>query len=144
MRIAPDPQVPFEPSYYNIHLKLYPINRLRFWRRIRGAPSPVLSRGNRREVGIRAIEATVRIKIHGDREMMRRMDDLLQGFVAQQLREIAVFRLHPLLRDPRLALMPGCRQQPGALLPFLSLCGMAITYAFIFMMIIRGIARIVL
>lgn len=45
MRIAPDLQVPFEPSHENMaNLKLYRISRLRFWRRICGAPSPVLSR----------------------------------------------------------------------------------------------------
>jgi len=39
--------------------------------------------GNVKEVGIRAIEAAGPYMLHGDRAMMRRMDDLLQGFVAQ-------------------------------------------------------------
>lgn len=34
-----------------------------------------------KEVGIRAIEEFGPYKIHGDREMMRRMDDLLQGLL---------------------------------------------------------------
>ena len=45
--------------------------------------SPVLWRGNVKEVGIRAIEEFGPYKINGDKEIMRRMDDLLQGFVAQ-------------------------------------------------------------
>ena len=36
-----------------------------------------------KEVGIRAIEEFGPYKINGDKEIMRRMDDLLQGFVAQ-------------------------------------------------------------
>ncbi|PXV34564.1 hypothetical protein AIN29_16210, partial [Salmonella enterica subsp. enterica serovar Newport] len=45
--------------------------------------------------------------------------------------EIARFRLHPLLRDLRLTLMPGCRQQPGASpIPFIAV--RQLTYAFIF------------
>jgi hypothetical protein len=39
--------------------------------------------GNVKEVGIQAIEKFGPYKLHGDPEMMRRMDDLLQGFVAQ-------------------------------------------------------------
>lgn len=39
--------------------------------------------GNVKEVGIRAIEEFGPYKINGDKEIMRRMDDLLQGFVAQ-------------------------------------------------------------
>ncbi len=39
--------------------------------------------GNVKEVGIQAIEQYGPYKLHGDPEMMRRMDDLLQGFVAQ-------------------------------------------------------------
>ncbi len=34
-------------------------------------------------MGIRVIEQYGPHKLHGDPEMMRRMDDLLQGFVAQ-------------------------------------------------------------
>lgn len=144
MRIAPDLQVPFEPSHENMaNLKLYPDQPVEILAAdLRRAFSGIVA-GNVKEVGIRAIEANGPYKIHGDREMMRRMDDLLQGIRRAASYEIAVFRLHPLLRDLRLALMPGCRQQPGASpIPFIAVW--QLTYAFIFMMIIRGIARIVL
>ncbi|STE83997.1 putative decarboxylase [Escherichia coli] len=55
--------------------------------------------GNVKEVGIRAIEEFGPYKINGDKEIMRRMDDLLQGFVAQASYEVARLSLHPLLRN---------------------------------------------
>ncbi|EHC83240.1 Decarboxylase family protein [Salmonella enterica subsp. enterica serovar Senftenberg str. A4-543] len=84
MRIAPDLQVPFEPSHENMaNLKLYPDQPVEILAAdLRRAFSGIVA-GNVKEVGIRAIEANGPYKIHGDREMMRRMDDLLQGFVAQ-------------------------------------------------------------
>jgi len=39
--------------------------------------------GNVKDMGIKAIKENGPYKLHGDPELMRRMDDLLQGFVAQ-------------------------------------------------------------
>ncbi len=84
IRIAPDLQMPFEPSHENMaNLKLYPDQPVEVLAAdLRRAFSGIVA-GNVKEVGIRAIEEFGPYKIHGDREMMRRMDDLLQGFVAQ-------------------------------------------------------------
>ena len=84
IRIAPDLQLPFEPSHENMaNLKLYPDQPVEVLAAdLRRAFSGIVA-GNVKEVGIRAIEEFGPYKIHGDREMMRRMDDLLQGFVAQ-------------------------------------------------------------
>ena len=40
--------------------------------------------GNVKDVGIRAIKENGPYKLHGDPQLMHRMDELLQGFVAQQ------------------------------------------------------------
>jgi len=84
IRIAPDLQIPFEPSHENMaNLQLYPDQPVEILAAdLRRAFSGIVA-GNVKEVGIRAIEEFGPYKIHGDREMMRRMDDLLQGFVAQ-------------------------------------------------------------
>ena len=84
IRISPDLQVPFEPTHENMaNLKLYPDQPVEVLAAdLRRAFSGIVA-GNVKEVGIRAIEEFGPYKIHGDREMMRRMDDLLQGFVAQ-------------------------------------------------------------
>ncbi|HKS32302.1 MAG TPA: pyrimidine/purine nucleotide monophosphate nucleosidase domain-containing protein, partial [Enterobacteriaceae bacterium] len=84
IRIAPDLQMPFEPTHENMaNLKLYPDQPVDVLAAdLRRAFSGIVA-GNVKEVGIQAIEAHGPYKIHGDREMMRRMDDLLQGFVAQ-------------------------------------------------------------
>ena len=84
IRIAPDLQIPFEPSHENMaNLKLYPDQPVEVLAAdLRRAFSGIVA-GNVKEVGIRAIEEFGPYKIHGDPEMMRRMDDMLQGFVAQ-------------------------------------------------------------
>ncbi|CAM6199527.1 nucleotide 5'-monophosphate nucleosidase PpnN [Escherichia coli] len=84
MRIAPDLQMPFEPSHENMaNLKLYPAQPVEVLAAdLRRAFSGIVA-GNVKEVGIRAIEEFGPYKINGDKEIMRRMDDLLQGFVAQ-------------------------------------------------------------
>ena len=83
MRIAPDLQMPFEPSHENMaNLKLYPDQPVEVLAAdLRRAFSGIVA-GNVKEVGIRAIEEFGPYKINGDKEIMRRMDDLLQGFVA--------------------------------------------------------------
>ena len=84
IRISPDLQVPFEPTHENMaNLKLYPDQPTEILAAdLRRAFSGIVA-GNVKEVGIRAIEKYGRYKIHGDAQMMKRMDDLLQGFVAQ-------------------------------------------------------------
>ena len=84
IRIAPDLQIPFEPTHENMaNLKLYPDQPVEVLAAdLRRAFSGIVA-GNVKEMGIRAIEQYGPYKIHGDREMMRRMDDMLQGFVAQ-------------------------------------------------------------
>ncbi|MWT61678.1 DUF3412 domain-containing protein, partial [Escherichia coli] len=80
IRIAPDLQIPFEPSHENMaNLKLYPDQPVEVLAAdLRRAFSGIVA-GNVKEVGIRAIEEFGPYKIHGDPEMMRRMDDMLQG-----------------------------------------------------------------
>lgn len=94
IRIAPDLQMPFEPSHENMaNLKLYPDQPVEVLAAdLRRAFSGIVA-GNVKEVGIRAIEEFGPYKIHGDREMMRRMDDLLQGFVAQHRMKLPAPRI---------------------------------------------------
>lgn len=84
IRIVPDLQLPFVPTHENMaNLNLYPDRPAeQLAADLRRAFSGIVA-GNVKEVGIRAIEAHGPYKIHGDPQMMRRMDDLLQGFVAQ-------------------------------------------------------------
>lgn len=84
IRIAPDLQLPFEPSHenmanLNLHLNQPPEQLAAALRR---AFSGIVA-GNVKEVGIRAIEKHGRFKLHGDPQLMKKMDSLLQGFVAQ-------------------------------------------------------------
>lgn len=76
--------MPFDPTHENMaNLKLYPDQPVEVLAAdLRRAFSGIVA-GNVKEVGIQAIEKFGPYKIHGDPAMMRRMDDLLQGFVAQ-------------------------------------------------------------
>lgn len=84
IRIAPNLQVPFVPTHENMaNLNLYPDQPAEeLAAALRRAFSGIVA-GNVKDVGIRAIKEKGPYKLKGDREMMRRMDDLLQGFVAQ-------------------------------------------------------------
>ncbi len=84
IRIAQDLQMPFEPTHENMaDLNLYPNQPAeKLAASLRRAFSGIVA-GNVKEGGIRAIEQYGPYKIHGDARMMKRMDDLLQGFVAQ-------------------------------------------------------------
>lgn len=84
IRIAPDLQVPFMPTHENMaNLNLYPNQPAeQLAAALRRAFSGIVA-GNVKDMGIKAIKEKGPYKLHGDREMMRRMDDLLQGFVAQ-------------------------------------------------------------
>ncbi|QTF09595.1 LOG family protein [Brenneria izadpanahii] len=85
LRIAPDLQMPFDPSHENMaNLNLHfdqPAEELAA--ALRRAFSGIVA-GNVKEVGIQAIEQQGPYKIHGDSQLMKSMDRLLQGFVAQQ------------------------------------------------------------
>ncbi len=84
MRIAPELQVPFEPTHENMaNLNLYPDSPPeQLAADLRRAFSGIVA-GNVKEVGIRAIEQFGPYRIHGDPRIMQHMDTLLQGFVAQ-------------------------------------------------------------
>ncbi|MBN3237133.1 nucleotide 5'-monophosphate nucleosidase PpnN [Pectobacterium versatile] len=85
LRIAPDLQLPFEPTHENMaDLNLHPNQPAEeLAAALRRAFSGIVA-GNVKEVGILAIEQRGPYKIHGDPQMMKSMDTLLQGFVAQQ------------------------------------------------------------
>ena len=84
MRITPDLQLPFEPTHENMaNLNLYPDQPAEeLAADLRRAFSGIVA-GNVKEAGIKTIEEKGPFKIHGDALLMKRMDDLLQGFVAQ-------------------------------------------------------------
>jgi len=85
IRIAPDLQLPFEPNHENmanldLHLDQPPEKLAAALRR---AFSGIVA-GNVKEFGIREIEKHGRFKLHGDPQLMKKMDSLLKDFVAQQ------------------------------------------------------------
>ncbi|KAB8305266.1 LOG family protein [Erwinia endophytica] len=84
IRISPDLQVPFVPTHENMaNLNLYPDQPAeQLAATLRRAFSGIVA-GNVKDVGVQAIKEKGPYKLHGDPEIMRRMDDLLQGFVAQ-------------------------------------------------------------
>lgn len=84
IKIASDLQHPFEPTHENMaNLNLHPNQPPeKLAAALRRAFSGIVA-GNVKDVGIQAIEKYGRFKIHGDPEMMKQMDNLLQGFVAQ-------------------------------------------------------------
>ncbi|PKH19982.1 LOG family protein [Enterobacterales bacterium CwR94] len=84
IRIAQDFQQPFLPTHENmanldLHLEQPPEKLASALRR---AFSGIVA-GNVKEMGIRAIREHGPYKLNGDPQLMRRMDDLLKGFVAQ-------------------------------------------------------------
>ena len=90
LNIQPDFQKPFEPTHEAM-AKLE-LNR--------GLPTHVLAAnlrrafsgivaGNVKEQGVRAIEAHGPFELHGDREIMTLMDELLAAFVAQRRMKIS-------------------------------------------------------
>ncbi len=128
IRISPDLQMPFDPTHENMaNLKLSPDQPVEVLAAdLRRAFSGIVA-GNVKEVGIQAIEQYGPYKLHGDPEMMRRMDDLLQGFVAQHRMKLPGGTAYiPLLRNHRLISPlspPGHRLTPapgGPLFPLTS------------------------
>ncbi|HHR6129584.1 TPA: nucleotide 5'-monophosphate nucleosidase PpnN [Providencia alcalifaciens] len=84
IKIAPDLQHPFEPTHENMaSLNLHPgQSPEKLASDLRRAFSGIVA-GNVKEVGMKAIEKHGPFKIHGDSDIMKRMDILLQGFVKQ-------------------------------------------------------------
>ncbi|WJV54966.1 nucleotide 5'-monophosphate nucleosidase PpnN [Pectobacteriaceae bacterium CE90] len=85
MRIEADLQRPFEPTHENMaNLNLHPNQPAeQLAATLRRAFSGIVA-GNVKESGIHAIELNGPYKLHGDAEIMKNMDKLLQSFVAQQ------------------------------------------------------------
>lgn len=84
IRITPDLQIPFIPCHENMaNLNLYPDQAPEtLAAALRCAFSGIVA-GNVKAVGIQAIREKGVYKLHGDPQIMQRMDQLLQGFVAQ-------------------------------------------------------------
>ncbi len=84
LRIAPDLQMPFIPTHDNMaNLNLHPDQPAeKLAAALRRAFSGIVA-GNVKDIGIRAIREKGVFKLHGDARIMRRMDDLLNGFVTQ-------------------------------------------------------------
>ncbi|MFP1734973.1 nucleotide 5'-monophosphate nucleosidase PpnN [Lonsdalea quercina] len=85
LRIAPDLQIPFVPTHENMaNLHLHPDQPTeQLAAALRKAFSGIVA-GNVKEGGILAIEQFGPYKLDGNAEIMKNMDRLLQGFVAQQ------------------------------------------------------------
>ncbi|CAH0534251.1 Pyrimidine/purine nucleotide 5'-monophosphate nucleosidase [Vibrio stylophorae] len=85
LKIPPELQLPFMPTHENMaELALYP-NRPpeQLAAALRCAFSGIVA-GNVKEEGIREIKRKGPFKIHGDPEIMHKMDKLLRDFVEQQ------------------------------------------------------------
>ncbi|MDC9580021.1 nucleotide 5'-monophosphate nucleosidase PpnN [Xenorhabdus sp. PR6a] len=84
LKIPPDLQSPFIPSHKNMaNLNLYPNQPPeRLASALRRAFSGIVA-GNVKETGIQAIEKQGAFKIHGEADIMHRMDNLLKDFVEQ-------------------------------------------------------------
>lgn len=84
IKISHELQHPFEPTHENMaSLNLYPgQSPEKLASDLRRAFSGIVA-GNVKEVGMKAIEQHGPFKIHGDKEIMQRMDILLRGFVSQ-------------------------------------------------------------
>ncbi|KLU14365.1 MULTISPECIES: nucleotide 5'-monophosphate nucleosidase PpnN [Xenorhabdus] len=84
LKIGSDLQSPFMPTHENMaDLNLYPNQSAeKLASALRRAFSGIVA-GNVKEAGIYAIEKHGAFKIHGDADIMHRMDDLLKDFVEQ-------------------------------------------------------------
>ena len=84
LRIEPELQLPFQPTHANMSAlnlnKDQPKEKLAA--DLRRMFSGIVA-GNVKDIGIREIRAHGPFKIHGDADIMHRMDEMLQGFVAQ-------------------------------------------------------------
>ncbi|WP_434356554.1 nucleotide 5'-monophosphate nucleosidase PpnN [Parasalinivibrio latis] len=85
LKIEPEFQLPFDPTHENmatldLHMNQRPEQLACALRR---AFSGIVA-GNVKDEGIRRIERHGPFKIHGDTELMRKMDKVLRGFVDQQ------------------------------------------------------------
>lgn len=90
LKIQPDFQRPFEPTHEAM-AKLELRRDLEphvLAANLRRAFSGIVA-GNVKEQGVQAIEQLGPFELHGDKEIMRLMDELLAGFVAQKRMKIA-------------------------------------------------------
>jgi len=90
LKVPPDFQRPFEPTHeamakLELHRDLEPHVLAANLRR---AFSGIVA-GNVKEQGVRAIEEHGPFELHGDKELMTLMDELLAGFVAQRRMKLA-------------------------------------------------------
>lgn len=85
LKIAPEFQLPFEPTHENMaHLDLHMNQRPELLASaLRQAFSGIVA-GNVKEEGLREIERKGPFKINGDTALMKKMDQLLRNFVDQQ------------------------------------------------------------
>lgn len=84
LKIAPELQFPFLPTHENMaNLNLYPNQAPeKLAATLRRAFSGIVA-GNVKEMAIKEIEQQGTYKLHGDPDIMKKMDHLLQGFVSQ-------------------------------------------------------------
>jgi predicted Rossmann-fold nucleotide-binding protein len=84
IRISPDLQLPFEPTHENMANLNLSTNQApeKLAAALRRAFSGIVT-GNVKESGIQAIEQYGCFKLHGEPQLMTKMDKLLQGFVTQ-------------------------------------------------------------
>lgn len=84
LKIAPDLQLPFLPTHENMaNLNLYPNQAPeKLAATLRRTFSGIVA-GNVKEVGIKEIQQHGPYKLHGDPEIMKKMDNLLQDFISQ-------------------------------------------------------------
>lgn len=85
LRIAPELQVPFIPTHdnmsnINLHADQSPEQ---LCAALRQAFSGIVA-GNVKEMGIKGIQQKGPYLLHGDHHLMHKIDNLLQGFIAQQ------------------------------------------------------------
>ncbi|MET0986473.1 MAG: nucleotide 5'-monophosphate nucleosidase PpnN [Steroidobacteraceae bacterium] len=98
LRIPPEFQRPFEPTHEAMaQLQLRrDLEPHRLAANLRRAFSGIVA-GNVKEHGIRAIEQRGPFELHGDRELMQMMDNLLAAFIAQKRMKL-VGEYHPCYR----------------------------------------------
>lgn len=99
LRIDPEFQRPFMPTHENMrNLKLHKGEQTHLLAaNLRRAFSGVVA-GNVKDQGIRAIEQYGPFEIHGDRNIMDPMDDLLASFVAQHRMKLPGKQYNPCYR----------------------------------------------
>jgi predicted Rossmann-fold nucleotide-binding protein len=86
LKVPPDFQIAFEPTHEAMGKLELPTHQLAA--NLRRAFSGIVA-GNVKEQGIRAIEKFGPFELHGDRELMAMLDELLNAFVSQKRMKLA-------------------------------------------------------